>query len=99
MAELRAERIADADKDAKSTVTFTRPRGYFDAGRDKMAFDGKALPGVPPTGAGVSSSKIKLMEDGLRAISATFNGETITGRTWPAAENHVVIFELTMRWR
>jgi len=92
---LRAERLAAADKDGKSVVTFTRPRGYFDAVRDKMSFDGKPLPGVPPTGAGVSSSKIKLMEDGVRAISAEFNGERITGRTWPAADNHVVVLELT----
>ncbi|MDP3206056.1 MAG: alpha/beta fold hydrolase [Hydrogenophaga sp.] len=92
---LRAERIPAADKDARSTVTFTRPRGYFDAERDKMAFDGKALPGVPPTGAGVSSSKIKLMQDGMRAVAAEFNGEKITGRTWPVADNRLVILELT----
>ena len=92
---LRAERAVAADKDAKSTVTFTRPRGYFDAERDTMAFDGKALPGVPPTGAGVSSAKIRLMEDSVRAIPAAFNGEKITGRTWPAAENHLVVLELT----
>lgn len=92
---LRAERIPAADKDAKSTVTFTRPRGYFDAERDKMAFDGKALPGVPATGAGVSSAKIKVIEDGVRAIPAEFNGEKIVGRTWSAAENRLVVLELT----
>jgi pimeloyl-ACP methyl ester carboxylesterase len=92
---LRAERAAAADKDARSTVTLTRPRGYFDAERDTMAFDGKALPGVPPTGAGISSAKIRLMENGVRAISAAFNGEKITGRTWPAADNHLVVLELT----
>lgn len=92
---LRAERIAAADKEAKSIVTFTRPRGYFDAARDTMSFDGKALPGVPPTGAGVSSSKINVAEAGVRPIAAEFNGEKITGRTWPAAENHVVVLELT----
>lgn len=92
---LRAERIAAADKDAKSIVTFTRPRGYFDAQRDRMSFDGKALPGVPPAGAGVSSAKIKLMEDGVRAMPAEFNGEKVTGRTWPAADNRVVVLELT----
>ncbi len=92
---LRADRIADADKTAKSNITLTRPRGYFDAARDKMFFDGKALPGVPPTGAGVSSSKINLSQDGVRPISAEFNGEKITGRTWPAADNHLVVLELT----
>jgi triacylglycerol lipase len=95
LVHLRAERPATADKDGKSIVTFTRPRGYFDAERDQMVFDGKALPGVPPTGAGVSSSKIKLMEDGVRAISADFNGERITGRTWQAQDNHLVVLELT----
>lgn len=95
LVHLRAERIAAADKEAKSIVTFTRPRGYFDAARDKMLFDGKALPGVPPTGAGVSSSKINVAEAGVRPIPAEFNGEKLTGRTWPAAENHLVVLELT----
>lgn len=92
---LRAERIAAADKGAKSIVTFTRPRGYFDASRDTMTFDGKALPGVPPAGAGVSSSKLVSATEGVRSISAEFNGEKITGRTWPAGENHLVVLELT----
>ena len=96
---LRLERMADADKadtNAKSIVTFFRPRGYFDAQRDKMNFDGSALPpGVPPTGAGVASSKIIVTQPGVRSISAEFNGERITGQTWPAAENRVVTLELT----
>lgn len=92
---LRADRPADADKSAKSSITLTRPRGYFDAMRDKMSFDGKALPGVPPAGAGVSSSKINLSQDGVRPISAEFNGEKITGRTWPLADGHLVVLELT----
>ncbi len=92
---LRAERIPAADKAAKATVTLTRPRGYFDAQRDSMLFDGKALPGVPPSGAGVSSSKLQLMEDGARTVAASFNGEKIAGRTWPVAENHLTILELT----
>ena len=92
---LRADRIADADKTAKSNITLTRPRGYFDAVRDKMLFDGKALPGVPPTGAGVSGSKINLSQGRVRPISAEFNDEKITGQTWPAADNHLVVLELT----
>lgn len=92
---MRADRPADADKSAKSSTTLTRPRGYFDATRDKMLFDGKALPGVPPVGAGVSSSKINLSQDGVRPIAAEFNGEKITGRTWPMADGHLVVLELT----
>ena len=79
-----------------SVVTFTRPRGYFDAQRDKLSFDGQTPPpGVPPAGAGVSSSKIKVNESGLRVIKAEFNGEHLAGRTWPASENRVVVLELT----
>ncbi|MES2243597.1 MAG: alpha/beta fold hydrolase [Pseudomonadota bacterium] len=92
---LRADRPAEADKSAKSSITLTRPRGYLDAMRDKMSFDGKALPGVPPAGAGVSSSKINLSQDGVRPIAAEFNGEKITGRTWPLADRHLVVLELT----
>ena len=96
---LRLERMADADKAnaaAKSIVTFFRPRGYFDAQRDKMNFDGAALPpGVPPSGAGVASSKIVVTQPGVRSIVAEFNGERLAGQTWPAAENRVVTLELT----
>ena len=96
---LRAERMAEADKAnaaAQSVVTFSRPRGYFDAQRDKMNFDGQTLPpGVPATGAGVASSKILLPKPEVRAISAEFNGERITGQTWQKAENRVVTLELT----
>lgn len=93
---LRAERLAEADKAATSSTVLTRPRGYFDAVRDTMRFDGKSsLPGVPPTGAGVSSSKLNLAEDRMQPVSAEFNGEKITGRTWPAAQNHVTVLELT----
>lgn len=93
---LRPERMSNADKNAQSVVTFSRPRGYFDAQRDKMSFDGQsALPGVPPTGAGVDSSKMILTQPGIRSISAEFNGERLTGRTWRASEDHVVLLELT----
>lgn len=91
---LKAERIAEADKNARSVVTFVRPRGYFDPERDKMQFDGQPLPGVP-AGAGVASSKIRLAEEGDRAISGEFNGERVTGRTWSARDNHTVVLELT----
>jgi triacylglycerol lipase len=95
LVHLRPERIAEADKDAKAVVTLTRPRGYFDLQRDKISFDGQLPSGVPPMGAGVSSSKIKLGQPGLHTITAEFNGERISGQTWPATENHVVVLELS----
>jgi len=94
--QLRPERMSEADRDARAMVILTRPRGYFDAERDTMRFDGQAvLPGVPPKGAGVSTSKIKLDSDGQRAITGEFNGERITGLVWPAAPGHVTVLELT----
>ncbi len=93
---LRPERINEAEKSAWSVVTFDRPRGYFDAQRDNMSFDGQsALSGVPASGAGVASSKLVLSEPGVRTISAEFNGERLTGRTWPVSENRVVVLELS----
>ena len=97
---LRAERIADADKDAVAgkgaVVTLSRPRGYFDLQRDTLAFDNqKPIPGLPATGAGLSSSKIKFGDVPQRPINSNFNGETITGRAWPASEGHISVLELT----
>lgn len=93
---LRPERVAAADQDAKALVIFTRPRGYFDAQRDTMRFDGQStLPGVPPRGAGVASSKLKLPADAQRSIAAEFNGERIAGLSWPTAQGHISVLELT----
>jgi pimeloyl-ACP methyl ester carboxylesterase len=92
---LRAERIADADRDAKSLVTMTRPRGYFDPGRDTMSFDGRSPPPGALPGAGVSSSRLKLTDEQPRAVVAEFNGEKVVGRSWPAAGNQLSVLELT----
>jgi hypothetical protein len=93
---LRPERMNEAEKSAQSVITFFRPRGYFDAQRDTMSFDGQsALPGVPASGAGVASSRMVLTQPGVRPISAEFNGERLTGRTWPASQGHVVVLELS----
>ncbi|MBC7954760.1 MAG: twin-arginine translocation pathway signal, partial [Cytophagales bacterium] len=92
---LRAERLAEADKDAKAVVTLTRPRGYFGVPRDRISLDGKSPPaGIPPGVAGVASAKLKVTDAAGRTVVGEFNGERIAGLTWPAAENHVVLLEL-----
>ncbi|VTU27937.1 Lipase A [Variovorax sp. SRS16] len=94
--QLCPQRIAEADRAAKALVIFTRPRGYFDAQRDTMRFDGQTtLPGVPPQGAGVSSAKLKLTSDEARTVPAEFNGERVVGRTWPLARGEVSVLELS----
>ena len=92
---LRAERLADADKDAKAVVTLTRPRGYFGVPRDRIALDGKSPPaGIPPGVAGLSTAKLKVIDDTNRPVVGEFNGERIVGRAWPSADNHTVLLEL-----
>ncbi len=92
---LRAERLAEADKKAAAVVSLTRPRGYFDAARDAMRFDGiSPPPGLPATGAGLAVSKIAYPSMPERAIEASFNGEQLVGRAWPAVQGHVSILEL-----
>ena len=92
---LRAERLAEADKDAVAVVTLTRPRGYFGVPRDRIALDGKSPPaGIPNGTAGVSSAKLKVSDAPNRAVTGELNGERIAGRAWPAAGNHVVLLEL-----
>jgi triacylglycerol lipase len=91
---LRAERLADADKSAASVVTLTRPRGYFGLARDTISLDGKAPPGVPQGVAGVAAAKLKLTDAPGRAVVGEFNSERIVGRAWPAANNELVYLEL-----
>lgn len=86
--------LTDAQKQAGSVITMTRPRGYFDRQRDRMSLDGAPLPGVPPDGAGVSSSTLVLAPAPVRTVVAEFNGERIAARTWPAGENEAVVVEL-----
>jgi triacylglycerol lipase len=94
---LRPERIVPADGSANAVVVFTRPRGYFDAQRDTLRFDGQSPPaGVPPKGSGVSSSRLRIAAaEQQRAVTGEFNGERITGLTWPAVKEHATVLELT----
>ncbi|HSH91879.1 MAG TPA: alpha/beta fold hydrolase [Ramlibacter sp.] len=92
---LRMDRIAEADKNAPTIVKMTRPRGYFDPGRDKMAFDAVSPPPGAVLGAGVATSTIKPAYTVPRAVTAEFNGERVIGRTWPAAQGHITTLELT----
>lgn len=92
---LRAERIAAADRDAKSVVTLTRPRGYFGIPRDDISLDGKSPPaGIAPGVPSVSLVKLKVLDAPNRPVVGEFNGERIAGRAWPSAGNHVVFLEL-----
>lgn len=95
LVNLRAERIAEADRDAPAVVALTRPRGYFGIPRDQIALDGRSPPaGIPAGVAGVSLAKARLADATPRSVVGEFNGERIAGRSWPTADNHVVLLEL-----
>jgi triacylglycerol lipase len=91
---LRPERIPEADRAGPALVILSRPRGYFDPTRDRMAFDGETPPPGALGGAGVSSARVK-PAGAQRAVVAEFNGEKLVGRTWPTANNEVSVLELT----
>ena len=93
---LHPERLADADRVAQSLVTLTRPRGYFGIGRDRVVLDGSSPPaGVAAGVPSVSSALVKIADAPPRSVVGEFNDERIVGRTWPAADNQVVVLELT----
>jgi pimeloyl-ACP methyl ester carboxylesterase len=89
----RPARIADADKDAASVLTMTRPRGYFGLERDTMSLDGKPPPGLQPGVPGLSTAKLKLNEPAPRSVIAIFNNQRVVARSWPLKENRVVFAE------
>ena len=93
---IRAERIADADKDAAAIVAMSRPRGYFGVPRDRISLDGRSPPpGIPSGVAGVARTKIKLADPTPRSVVGEFDGERIVARSWPTAHDHTVTIELT----
>ncbi len=93
---LRAERLAPADRDARALVVMTRPRGYFGVPRDRIVLDGVSPPaGIPSGVAGLAEVRLRVSGAVGRAVEGEFNGEHIVGRAWPAAENHIVLLELT----
>jgi triacylglycerol lipase len=93
---LHPERLADADRTAPSLVTLTRSRGYFGIGRDRVTLDGASPPaGIPAGVPTVSTAVAKLTGASARTIVGEFNDERIVGRTWPVADNHVVVLDLT----
>ena len=92
---LRAERLADADKAAAlAVVTLTRPRGYFTLPQDRISLDGAPPPGIVAGVGGAAQAKLLVKDNAMRAVAGEYNGERIVGRAWPAADNHLVLLEL-----
>jgi pimeloyl-ACP methyl ester carboxylesterase len=92
---LRPGVLSDKDKLAGSSVTLSRPRGYFGKGRDTVTIDGKPAEGIPDGVPSVSTSTLRLPPGApQRPVACRFNDETIVAQSWPVADNRVVIAEL-----
>jgi len=92
---LPARALPSSLKDAGAVVVLIRPRGFLGVPRDSMSLDGRSPP--PDLTAGVPSSTesvLVLNESGVRPISAEFNGQRVTGLTWPIYANHLVLLEV-----
>ena len=78
---------------AGSLVMMSRPRGYLGHGRDVFTMDGKIPEGV---GVGVpvdSKATAIYPAKPSRSIGVVLNNESMTVRTFPFTDNHVVIAE------
>ena len=83
-----------ADKLSGTVYLFLR--GGTRATAAAYSVDGKSPPdGISPGVAGVSSLRITPEAAVPKSIVASFDGERIVGRTWPAASNEVTVLELT----
>ena len=82
LVNLRPERLPEVDRAAPAVAIMSRPRGYLDPARDRMAFDGQSPPPGALPGAGVATSRLKPAGP-ARTIVAEFNDERVIGRTWP----------------
>jgi triacylglycerol lipase len=89
---LRPERFSKADEHAAAVVIMSRPRGYFGVGRDKFSLDGKVPPGISEGVPAASTSRLAF-DAAQRTVVAVLNNETISTRTWPAKDNHIVVAE------
>jgi pimeloyl-ACP methyl ester carboxylesterase len=88
--------LGQADAGAGSVVVMARPRGYFGLPRDVLLLDGREPKDVPHGVAGESGTTARLPTAEVgRPVVALFNEERIVARAWPAAENRIVIAELT----
>lgn len=99
LVHLRPERLSEAERRARSVVSFTRPRGYFGVPRDRIVVDGLSPPpGVPPGVPGVAVSRLGLRVGVGRPVVAEFESgailERIVGQAWPTADNRVVVLEM-----
>ncbi len=94
LVHLRPGRLSDADKAAGSSITLTRPRGYFGHGRDVFTIDGAVAPGVSEGVPALSTGTLRLPAAAPRTVLVRGNEENFAVQSWPTAENRIVFAEM-----
>ncbi len=90
---LRLQPVNEPERDAESFVAMSRPRGYFGHGRDRFTIDGTVPEGVVEGVPTTSWITRRFPAGPSRPVRLRFNDETITVRTFPLADGHLVIGE------
>ena len=81
-----------ADPKAGALVLVTRPRGFFDFGRDHIEIGGRKAGGAMDI---ASENTLCAHAPGPPGqMQVHYNGERATGQTWPLADRHMTVIEL-----
>ena len=88
--------LSEADRAAGCVVRLTRPRGYFGWPRDVVLMAGEAVAEAREGVASIALATRRFPAAAAgRAVRCVFNGEEVTARAVPLAENRIAIAELT----
>lgn len=84
---------ADDPKEG-ALVLVARPRGFFDTARDRISVGGQVIAGPPDV---PHENVLRAVGPGGTQIpmQVAYNGERLTGLTWPLAERRVTVIELS----
>ena len=81
-----------ADPKEGALVVVSRPRGFFDFGRDRIEIGGQKVSGAMDI---PSENTLRAHAPGPQGpMPVLYNGERATGQTWPPADRHVTVIEL-----
>ncbi len=90
---LRPYLPAAGDPTTGALVVVTRPRGYFDVGRDKIEIAEQSVRGEPDV-PHENTLRARAAEGPQVSMPVVYNGERVAGLTWPLSERQVTVIEV-----